>query len=763
MALGGPTIAVQLLGDSRSLERAFLRSGEAATVFSGRMAKANEATRGALSGAGLRGKSSLLFGSTAFIGAAAGTAAITKSIKAASDLNEEIARSENVFGEASKSVQAWAKTTADSMGLSETAALAATGALGNLFRNVGLAPQQAAKMSEALTKLSADLSLFAHVSPDQALQALSSALAGQSRSLKRYGIIVDAAAVSQRALADSGKKSASQLTSQEKVLARFELIMSQTSRIQGFFSKNQGELAAQTAILKANLSDLEANMGTALIPLAVKATAEFNKLFDVFSGKGPTAKKFEDFFGEKGQNQLSGLQLLPKNIKDIGKQTSLPELTAEEKALNEAIKEGFGPWGKLESILAAVKVQEDKVKESSGETSLAVTTLGTDAAQSAGGIDQLTNSLAALKAAQRNVTKLDFKVLTAEADRKPIEDRIALARQQVEADKKFVDATQSGSKGRRQALQKLIADEDALDSLTSQVQQKQAAAAKKRSDAAAAATKAEAAAQQRQLDQFDLKLQKAQLTPSFADDLKVLKAELAVVDGLIAKHKNNLSLQQKQVEIQSQILGIQNQQTDALKQQRDAQKQAFEDAKNQAKQLFGSLFQQIDLAASPATFLGGSRGRKTVPGTGSSASDLLVQVTNQVQAFKELTQNIATLAKRGAPASLIQAARTGEISPEQIAALAGANASTLKKIFKQVKLADKLEAQFAKAEIKAQNVTLNTSTVQLRGVADIGKGKDGELTIHVHTHLDSKEVNQQIVRTSKRRANQRRGRVGGTR
>ena len=54
-------------------------------------------------------------------------AGVAASIKAASDLNEQINKTKVVFGESADSVLAFAKTTATSMGVSEAAALTAAG------------------------------------------------------------------------------------------------------------------------------------------------------------------------------------------------------------------------------------------------------------------------------------------------------------------------------------------------------------------------------------------------------------------------------------------------------------------------------------------------------------------------------------------------------------------------------------------------------------------------------------------------------------
>ncbi|HEX5585418.1 hypothetical protein, partial [Gaiella sp.] len=87
-------LIVRVIGDDRSLQAMALRDQKAVKklgteleVTGGRFSKFNQSLRGGLSGVG--GRSSLLFGSGAFLSTAALTAGLKTSIDAASDLNEQ--------------------------------------------------------------------------------------------------------------------------------------------------------------------------------------------------------------------------------------------------------------------------------------------------------------------------------------------------------------------------------------------------------------------------------------------------------------------------------------------------------------------------------------------------------------------------------------------------------------------------------------------------------------------------------------------------
>jgi DNA repair exonuclease SbcCD ATPase subunit len=203
----------------------------------------------------------------AFLGAQGLTSAIQTSIDAATNLQEQTSKSREVFRENSREVEAWSRTTADSFGIARDQALEATGTFGNLFRTVNLGTDDAALMSQRLVELAGDLASFNNASPEDALLALRSGLIGEVEPLRRFGVLLSEARVQQEAMRESGKRTAKELTNQEKTLARYRLILKDTAPAQGDFSRTQENFANQTRILKARLRDLSAELGTVAIPV----------------------------------------------------------------------------------------------------------------------------------------------------------------------------------------------------------------------------------------------------------------------------------------------------------------------------------------------------------------------------------------------------------------------------------------------------------------------------------------------------------------
>lgn len=187
-----------------------------------------------------------------------------EAVTAASDLNETVNKSAVVFGPASAEIEAFGKTAATQLGLSENAAIGAAASIGNLLRSTGTAPAQIAPMSMAIVKLAADLASFNNIPIEDALAKLQSGLVGQERPLRELGVAISAASVDTQAAAMGFKKLNGVFSEGEKVQARYALIFKQTTTAQGDFARTADGLANSQRIANAELENLKAQVGQGL-------------------------------------------------------------------------------------------------------------------------------------------------------------------------------------------------------------------------------------------------------------------------------------------------------------------------------------------------------------------------------------------------------------------------------------------------------------------------------------------------------------------
>lgn len=266
-------ITIEFLGDSSDLQRA-MNDAEGSsgrlTGTLGRFAK----TAGFALGAGL----------------AVGAKGLYDATQAAGDLNETVSKTNVIFGSKSANqLVSWAGDAAQNFGMSKQAALDAAATFGTFGKAAGKSGQDLRNFAMEQTALAADLASFNNTTPEEAIQAIGSALRGESEPLRAYGVLLDDASMRQEALAMGLTKTTKDvLTPQQKVLAAQSLIMKQTTAAQGDFERTSGSLANQQRILKADLANTSAEIGAKLLPVGLRIVtwlnAEALPAFQAFGG-----------------------------------------------------------------------------------------------------------------------------------------------------------------------------------------------------------------------------------------------------------------------------------------------------------------------------------------------------------------------------------------------------------------------------------------------------------------------------------------------
>jgi hypothetical protein len=206
-------------------------------------------------------------------------AAAIPAIKAASDLEEAQSKIGVVFGESAAQIESFADTAASSIGQSKQSVFDAAGVFGTFGKAAGLAGSDLATFSTDFIALASDLASFNNTTPEQAIEAIGAALRGESEPLRSYGVLLDDAAMRQKALelgiVDTVKNA---LTPQQKILAAQALIFEQTGDAQGDFERTSGSLANQMKTTQAEIANLTAEVGQVLLPVAKELIGIFRTL-----------------------------------------------------------------------------------------------------------------------------------------------------------------------------------------------------------------------------------------------------------------------------------------------------------------------------------------------------------------------------------------------------------------------------------------------------------------------------------------------------
>ena len=200
-------------------------------------------------------------------------------IVSASSLNETLSKTDAVLGSASGGVKAFADELGSKFGLIKQETLDTASGFGALFKAGGQSGAGLESSTKQFTMLAADLSSFANLGFTEAGDALRSALSGnESDALKKIGVFTDEATVKAYAYSHGIAKVGTELTAQEKIMARSGAIMLGLKDAQGDLEKTSGSTANQFRKFQGNITNLGTSIGTALLPAVDAALGLFNNL-----------------------------------------------------------------------------------------------------------------------------------------------------------------------------------------------------------------------------------------------------------------------------------------------------------------------------------------------------------------------------------------------------------------------------------------------------------------------------------------------------
>lgn len=224
------------------------------------------------------------YGSTAVVAAATATGALAKLGVAAGNLNETTSATRVIFGDAADGLDQFARSAA-SIGLSRREALDAVNTFGTLAKAADLTGDNAARFSERLTRLAADLASFRNTTPADAIDAIGQALRGENEAIRRYGVLLDDATLRQRAFDEGLVASTTEtLPPAIKVQAAYAEIVAQTSDAQGDAVRTGDSYANQQRQLAANAANLAAGLGKGVLPALTSVVSTANAGVGAFSG-----------------------------------------------------------------------------------------------------------------------------------------------------------------------------------------------------------------------------------------------------------------------------------------------------------------------------------------------------------------------------------------------------------------------------------------------------------------------------------------------
>lgn len=272
------------------------------------------------------------------------------------ELGSDIAEVENIvdvaFGSMANKAYEFASVATKQFGLSELAAKNYIGTMMAMLKSSGVAQDSAAEMSTTLAGLAGDLASFYNIDTDTAFYKIRAGISGQVMPLRQLGINLSVANMEAYALSQGITTSYNSMTQAQKVMLRYNYLLSVTGDQQGDFARTSGSWANQTRLLTLNLQSLSSVIGQGLISAILpaiqalnafiakltKAAESFRNFMYVLTGKkikGSAKGVVNEFAGfddasmdlsglkDSGDDASSGLDKASKSAKKLKDSLSL--------------------------------------------------------------------------------------------------------------------------------------------------------------------------------------------------------------------------------------------------------------------------------------------------------------------------------------------------------------------------------------------------------------------------------------------------------
>lgn len=209
------------------------------------------------------------------------------------------------MGEGAEEARKYAESVQKLMGIDIKDWMQYQGTFKQLTAGFGIADESANKMSKNLTQLSYDLASFFNTDVEVAFDKLSSAMSGQVKGLREFGIDTTVASLQEYALAQGIEKTVRSMTQGEKALLRYNYIMEKSIIIQGDMARTIVTPANSLRILNSQLTQMKRALGNIVSVIVAKFIPYVQAMVQIIT---EAAAALANFFGfELPEIDYSGL------------------------------------------------------------------------------------------------------------------------------------------------------------------------------------------------------------------------------------------------------------------------------------------------------------------------------------------------------------------------------------------------------------------------------------------------------------------------
>jgi hypothetical protein len=200
-----------------------------------------------------------------------------ETITAARDLERNLYALDTIFGELAPGMREFAKNAED-IGLSQSKAAKASSFIGSVLKQSGFEMSAVAKETENLVTLGTDLAALYGYDVQEALLGMTALFRGEYDPIEKFGVAMkqseinaELAARGQNNLEGAARRNAEQTI-------RLELLYQRAGDAMGAFTGQSGSLYVEQKRLGATFENMQAQLGTALLPAIVGVNEELRNM-----------------------------------------------------------------------------------------------------------------------------------------------------------------------------------------------------------------------------------------------------------------------------------------------------------------------------------------------------------------------------------------------------------------------------------------------------------------------------------------------------
>jgi hypothetical protein len=206
---------------------------------------------------------------------------------AAIKLGMDAVESESLFsvsmGKMADSAREWSEELRKNLGLNAYELRKNIGVLYTMFNSMKMGERASYDMAKGLTQLAYDMASFYNLNPEEAFQKLQAGITGQVEPLKRLGIVVNETAIKQWALTNGMIKQGETMTEQQKIFARYNVIMEATSKAHGDLARTMDSPTNKLRALKEEIQNTATDLGVALLPAVSRLLQSLKPMVELVS------------------------------------------------------------------------------------------------------------------------------------------------------------------------------------------------------------------------------------------------------------------------------------------------------------------------------------------------------------------------------------------------------------------------------------------------------------------------------------------------